>query len=284
MAGDTLSFPVVSGTTNSRDPHTINMLLCPQDPSGRPSRHPRTVGGGSTTPWVRGSRRVPHRRLMKPDRLDEATPAAELAASCPGWGDAERYLAQVVDRLAVMVAADGVLYACGNGGSAADASHLVGELVKSFRIRRPLAEADRASFATAFGEAGASAAARLERGIRAVSLTADGAVGSAIANDCGADLVYAQQVWALARPGDVVLGLSTSGNSENVIQALRAARVKGATTVGLCGADPGRMEAVCDLLVPAPSTETFRVQEYHLAFYHAACAVLEQRVFADPVN
>ncbi len=219
---------------------------------------------------------------MPPIPPDEASIRGELAASCPGWADADAQLTRVVDRLAGMVAAGGTLYACGNGGSAADASHLVGELVKSFRVRRPLSTADQKAFVDAYGGDGASAASRLEQGIRAVSLTCCGPVMSAVANDCGADLVYAQQVWALARPGDVVLGLSTSGNSENVIQAFRAARVRGVATVGFCGADPGRMAAVCDFLVTAPSTETFRVQEHHLAFYHAACAVLEQRVFAAP--
>jgi D-sedoheptulose 7-phosphate isomerase len=203
----------------------------------------------------------------------------ELAASCPQWPAAGELLTAVVDRLESMVNADGVLLTCGNGGSAADASHIVAELVKCFRVKRPLDEKQRRQFEDNAPDAGGDTADRLEQGIRAVSLTCSTPILTAIANDCGADLVFAQQVWALARPNDVVLGLSTSGNSENVLQAFRAAKVRGCTTIGLCGEQSCKMDGLCDLLVKAPSSKTFRIQEYHLAFYHAMCALLEQRVF-----
>lgn len=204
----------------------------------------------------------------------------ELLSWCPGWPEAADLLGRTVDRLEEMVRADGVLYVCGNGGSAADASHIVGELVKSFRRSRPLSPQDVRAFAEVDPQNGASTAARLERGIRAVSLPCSAAAMTAIGNDCGADLIFAQQVWAMARPADVVLGLSTSGNSESVLQAFRAARVRGAGTIGLCGSAACGMDGLCDLVVKAPSTETFRVQEHHLAFYHAFCAVLEARIFS----
>lgn len=203
----------------------------------------------------------------------------ELETSCPDWPDAGSRLVEVVDRLQAMVDADGILWTCGNGGSAADSSHVVGELVKSFRIPRPLSAGHRDAFTQAFGEAGTAAASRLESGVRAVSLACSAPAMTAIANDCGPDLVFAQQVWALARRGDVVWALSTSGNSENVIQSLRAARVRQAGVIGLCGSADCKMDGLCDILVKVPATETYRVQEYHLAFYHAVCATLEARVF-----
>ena len=205
--------------------------------------------------------------------------AGELIASCPRWPEAATFLVETVDMLAAVVAADGVIFACGNGGSASDASHLVGELVKSFRHPRKLPDADRRAFRDAFGEEGGAMAERLERGIRAVSLPCSAAAMTAIGNDNGPDLVFAQQVWALARPGDAVIGLSTSGGSANVVAALRAARVRGAATIGMTGAAEAPMDALSDVAVKAPSDQTFRVQEYHLAFYHAFCAALEARVF-----
>ncbi|BAM05008.1 D-sedoheptulose-7-phosphate isomerase [Phycisphaera mikurensis] len=210
---------------------------------------------------------------------DEARIRDELRASCPGWAGGEAALSGVVGVLEAMAHAGGTLYTCGNGGSAADAGHIAGELVKSFRAERPLRVEEKQAFAEAFGEAGADMAGRLEQGVRAVSLACPAAVTTATANDCGADLVFAQQVWALARPGDVVLGLSTSGNSANVVQALRAARIRGAGTIGFTGSADSALGGLCDVLVRAPSAETFRAQEYHLAFYHAACAMLERRLF-----
>lgn len=163
----------------------------------------------------------------------------------------------------------GKLLVCGNGGSAADSAHIVGELVKGFLKKRPLpADWDAAMDHLP-----------LQRGLPAIDLTAQGAVISAISNDLGGELVYAQQVMAYANPGDVLIGLSTSGNAENVILAMRAAKLKGAICIGMTGRGGGRMKDYCDVLVESAETKTYRVQESQIRIYHEFCARVEAAFF-----
>ena len=163
----------------------------------------------------------------------------------------------------------GKLLVCGNGGSAADSAHIVGELVKGFLKKRPLpaewsAEMDGLP---------------LQMGLPAIDLTAQGAVISAITNDLGGELMYAQQVMAYANPGDVLLGITTSGNAGNVILAMRAAKMKGALCIGMTGKGGGRLKEYCDVLVESGETETYRVQEEHIRQYHEFCARIEAAFF-----
>lgn len=169
----------------------------------------------------------------------------------------------------------GKIMMCGNGGSAADASHWSAELLKSLAKRRPLSELERARF----GDDGADLADRLEGAIPAISLNDLGAIHSAFANDVGAEYALAQLVWALGRPGDALVGISTSGNSANVIHALRVARANGIATVGLVGRDGGRMKAFCDVAIVAPGADTQQIQERHLPIYHALSLMLEEALF-----
>lgn len=165
----------------------------------------------------------------------------------------------------------GKLLVCGNGGSAADSAHIVGELVKGFLKKRPLpAEWDAALDHPP-----------LQMGLNAMDLTAQGAVIAAITNDLGGEMVYAQQVLAYANEGDVVLGITTSGNAKNVILALRAAKLKGAHCVGLTGRGGGALKRYCDVLVESSETETYRVQEEHIRLYHEFCARVEAAFFAE---
>lgn len=173
----------------------------------------------------------------------------------------------------------GRIMTCGNGGSAADAEHIVGELLKGFLRRRSLPEADAARLRDMFGKDGLYMAHHLQQGVRALSLAGGLAFPTAFANDVEANLVFAQQVWTLAAPGDVVWGISTSGNSANVNFALRAARALGAKTLGFTGRDGGTMAALCDVEIRAPAQETPRIQELHLPLYHALCAALEEELF-----
>ena len=173
----------------------------------------------------------------------------------------------------------GRIMTCGNGGSAADAEHIVGELLKDFLQRRPLPEADAARLRDMFGKDGLYMAHHLQQGIKAFSLAGGVAFRTAFANDAEADLVFAQQVWTLAAPGDVVWGISTSGNSANVNFALRAARARGAKTLGFTGRDGGAMAALCDVEIRVPAQETPRIQELHLPLYHALCAAQEEELF-----
>ena len=175
----------------------------------------------------------------------------------------------------------GKLLACGNGGSCADADHIVGELMKGFLLRRPLPEAERAAFAEQFGGEGAASAAPLPGGRPAGSRCAPAARRGACENDVDPALVYAQQAYAYARPGDVFLGLSTSGNAENVRAAAMAAKIRGAKVIALTGEGGGKLAPLADCAVRAPERETYRVQECHLAIYHFLCAYVESELFDE---
>ena len=169
----------------------------------------------------------------------------------------------------------GKLMTCGNGGSCSDAEHIVGELGKGFLKKRPLSDEQKARFP---GEDGAALASRLQDGLPALSLNLP-ALGSAAINDLGGDMNYAQAAWALAREGDAVIGISTSGNAKNVYLAMLAAGARGAKTIGLTGAGGGKLKEICDVCVRAPEKETYRVQEYHLMLYHALCAMVEAEFY-----
>ena len=174
----------------------------------------------------------------------------------------------------------GKLLLCGNGGSAADADHIVGELMKGFLKRRPLTAEERALLDDT-PDMPAGFADRLQGALPALSLNTHGALLSAYANDVDASMVYAQQVWALGQGGDALLALSTSGNSRNVVNAVHAARAKGLRTLAITGDKESALSALCDVTLRLPSTETYRVQEYTLPVYHALCALLEAAFFAE---
>ena len=167
------------------------------------------------------------------------------------------------------------IYACGNGGSAADCDHIVGELMKSFRCSRPLNDEERMRLA-AQGELGQDLAQHLQKGLRAASLPSATALTTAIANDMGAQFVFAQQIFSCGIPGDVLLCLSTSGNSENVLYAAAAARAARVQVVSLSGKDGGQLKELSDVCVICPVAETEKIQELHLPIYHALCAALEE--------
>jgi D-sedoheptulose 7-phosphate isomerase len=188
------------------------------------------------------------------------------------------------DLIGDALGAGGTLFVCGNGGSAADSEHIAGELLKGFLLPRPLAPAEARAVraAAASPEDGNYLVARLQRGLRAVALTGHTALATAVANDTGADLVFAQPLWALARPGDVLLAISTSGNARNVCLAAQAARARGLRVVALTGATGGRLRALADVAVCVPASAPAEAQELHLPVYHALCAQLEARFFAEP--
>ncbi len=173
---------------------------------------------------------------------------------------------------------DELVLVCGNGGSAADAEHIVGELVKEYRCTRAIPESDREKLESV-GKPGAQLIPRLQRGVRALSLGSQVSVVSAIGNDSGADQIFAQQVYVYGRPGGLLFALSTSGNSENILQALTVARAFGLITVGLTGAGGGRMKELCDICIVVPAAETFEIQEYHVPLYHTLCEMVERELF-----
>jgi D-sedoheptulose 7-phosphate isomerase len=172
------------------------------------------------------------------------------------------------------IAAGGKLLLCGNGGSAADADHWAGELLKGFRSRRPLTSADRLGLPEALADA-------LQGAIPAIPLTGFPAFTTAFANDVDGALAFAQLTHALGRRGDVWIGLSTSGNARNVCAAGVVARARGLVTIGLTGANGGQLAPLCDLCLRVPTSETFRAQEFHLAIYHCWSLMLEDAFFGE---
>lgn len=170
----------------------------------------------------------------------------------------------------------GKLLACGNGGSAADSEHTVGELMKSFRFKRGIDPA----FAEAYREAnGLEAPSWLEGALPSISLVSQTALSTAFGNDEAVVGVFAQQVYGYGEEGDVLLAISTSGNSANVVEAAKVARAKGVRVVSLTGSRESALTALSDVCVRVPRDEVFRVQELHLPVYHALCAAIEAELF-----
>ena len=202
----------------------------------------------------------------------------ELFARYPTLEACRADVASAYDILCATFRAGGKLLVCGNGGSASDADHIVGELLKKFKRHRDIPSEVRAALAEQ-GEEGAALAAQLEGSLPAVSLSAQGAILTAFANDVGWEPAFAQQVLGLGRAGDVLLAISTSGNSRNCVAAARVARACGLKVVSLTGAGGGRLAALADAAVRAPAHETYQVQEFHLPIYHALCAMLEEELF-----
>lgn len=186
-----------------------------------------------------------------------------------------------IDTAAAMLIAayrqGGTVFIAGNGGSAADASHIVGEFMKGFVRKRPLPATERQALAAV--PDGAWLAERLQCGLPAISLMSQEGITTAVQNDLGGELGPAQQLYAMGRPGDVLIGISTSGNARNVHLACQVARVRGLRIIGLTGAGGGRLAGIADLCLRVPETETYKVQELHLPVYHALCMMVEEAFF-----
>jgi D-sedoheptulose 7-phosphate isomerase len=173
----------------------------------------------------------------------------------------------------------GKLLTCGNGGSASDAEHIVGELMKGYLLKRPVSEGMRSKLLSSNAEDGGYLADHLQGGLPAISLVSQTSLLSAIANDTAPDMVYAQQVYVYGREGDILLGISTSGNSSNVVRAMQVARGLGLHTIGLTGRTGGKLRSLCDVCIRVPASETTLVQERHLPIFHVLCAMLEEEFF-----
>lgn len=173
----------------------------------------------------------------------------------------------------------GKLLICGNGGSAADSDHIVGELMKAFERRRRISDDLRQRLRQQDSQSGVYLADRLQGALPAISLSSHAALMTAISNDIAGDMIFAQQVLGYGRKGDTLIGISTSGNSINVLHALRVARALELNTIGLTGNTGGRMAALCDVTICVPYERTAAIQERHLAIYHALCAMLEEEFF-----
>lgn len=174
---------------------------------------------------------------------------------------------------------DHKLLIAGNGGSAADSEHIAGELMKRFKTPRPVTNEMAEKLKTIDPVRGADLAKNLERGLMAIPLVAHEALSTAYINDVDGLGVFAQQLFGFGRPGDVFLGISTSGNSKNVMSATVVARALGIKVIGLTGAKGGELAQVADVAVKIPETETYMIQELHLPVYHCWCLMLEDKFF-----
>ncbi len=167
----------------------------------------------------------------------------------------------------------GKLLCCGNGGSAADCDHFVGELMKGFLKKRSLTDEEKRKFSDGF------IADNLQKGLPAISLCTHSALMTAFENDAVPALVFAQQVYAYAKENDILLCFSTSGNSENIVYAAKAAKAAGIVPVAITGEKESNLSEICDICIRLPETETFKIQELTLPVYHCIAAMLEDYFF-----
>lgn len=173
------------------------------------------------------------------------------------------------------------LLIAGNGGSAADADHIVGELMKGFVKKRPLADDIRGRLCNLDKTRGEALSKQLQQGLPAIALHNHQALNTAVLNDIDGTVMYAQQVCGYGQPGDIFLGISTSGNSVDVYDAALVAKAKEMKVIGLLGKDGGRIKNVSDIAIVVPEQETYKIQELHLPIYHALCLMLEQTFFEE---
>ncbi len=192
---------------------------------------------------------------------------------------AERYPALAPLHVNIFEAFKVICKSYNNGGSAADSEHIVGELMKSFRKKRPLDDKMKESLTQMFGESGRILGETLEGGLPAVSLCSHVSLKSAVGNDTDPANIYAQQLFSLGRGGDCLIAISTSGNAENCMRAAMVAKLTGMKIIALTGAKGGRLKEVADVTINVPECETYAVQELHLPVYHCLCAMLEEELF-----
>ena len=173
------------------------------------------------------------------------------------------------------------LLVCGNGGSASESEHIVGELMKEFKLKRKVYSDHAAVLKEIDPELGQMLAEHLQGALPAISLTGHSSLQTAYMNDAVPELVFAQQVNGYGKPGDVFLGISTSGNSKNVLYAAVNAKAKGLKVIGLTGAKENKLMKYADVCIRVPEIETYKIQELHLPVYHCLCLMLEDHFFGE---
>lgn len=178
-----------------------------------------------------------------------------------------------------MYSKGGKLLVAGNGGSASDSEHIVGELMKEFKLRRKIFAGQINRMMEIDAEMGTVLAEHLQGALPAVSLVGEPSLNTAFMNDSLPVLIFAQQVNGLGKEGDVFLGISTSGNSKNILYASVAAKSKGLKIIGLTGAGENRLMSFADVCIRVPEKETYKIQELHLPVYHCLCLMLEDKFF-----
>ena len=193
----------------------------------------------------------------------------ELLKRYPCLSSCEESIKKALQLIICTYKAGGKLLLCGNGGSAADCEHITGELMKGFLNRRAVLDPRLPE----------ELKQNLQGALPAISLPSQCGIITAFANDVDPDMVYAQLVYGYAKKEDLVLALSTSGNSKNIVNAVRVAKALGIKTLALTGELESVLSSLCNVTVRVPETETYKVQELHLPVYHALCAYCEQKMF-----
>jgi D-sedoheptulose 7-phosphate isomerase len=195
-----------------------------------------------------------------------------LLSRCPELNPCQDEINKIFVAICCSLRSGGKMLLCGNGGSAADADHWSGELLKGFAQKRSLTQKEEDSLPEHLRH-------KLQGALPAIPLTGFLSLSTAFANDVDPCLSFAQLVWGLGKPGDVLIGISSSGNAANVCAAMETAKAKGMIRVGLTGESGGKLLALTDLCLRVPASETYRVQELHLPVYHCLCLMLEAEFF-----
>ena len=200
----------------------------------------------------------------------------ELIERYPALAACEKDIRAAADAMIESYKAGGKLIVAGNGGSAADSDHITGELLKSFVKKRKPEEKFLAALSSIDSDTGAYLSDKLQGSLPAVALTNNSALMTASLNDVDGNVLFAQQVMGFGKKEDVFLGISTSGNSKDVIYALVVAKALGVKTVALTGKSGGKCKEIADISIVVPQSETFKIQELHLPVYHALCLTIEE--------
>jgi len=205
----------------------------------------------------------------------------QLILKHPELSGLRENISQAAGMIIKTFTAGGKLLICGNGGSSSDSDHLVGELMKSFEIKRPLDISFKERLAEISDTRGKYLGEKLEHGLPAISLSAHTALTTALCNDIDPDLVFAQQVIGYGTEKDMIIGISTSGNSRNVIDACITARAMNMTVIGITGKTGGKLKEYCDILINVPGDSTASAQELQLPVYHTICRIVEDHFYGN---
>ncbi len=203
----------------------------------------------------------------------------QLVQRYPGLEACQKDIEKATSMLIETIENKGKILVCGNGGSAADAEHIVGELGKSFITPRPLPNSLQQKIQNIDPINGEHISRNLQMGIQAISLNGHPSLTSAFMNDVDPLLAFAQQTLVYGNEGDILWGISTSGNAQNILYATTVAKAKGIKVLGLTGEIGGQLALISDVCIKAPQTETYKVQELHLPIYHTLCILLEDYFF-----
>ncbi len=203
----------------------------------------------------------------------------ELLERYPALKCIENDISSAADMLIEGFRGGNKLLLCGNGGSCADCEHIVGELMKGFLSLRPLTDIQKKQMKENCPDINDVYLSKLQRAVPAISLPSFTALNTAFCNDVDPELVFAQSLMGLGNQNDMLICISTSGNSANDVAAAKTAKALGLKTIGLTGKSGGKLKEICDVCLCVPETETFKVQELHLPVYHYLCAKVEKEIF-----